>query len=219
MVERILDAGRAVLLERGYERTSTSRIAKRAGISPGSLYQYFPDKEAILDRVLDEYTERLHARITDAFMKNLGAAGAHGDRDDRGARGERGLVRGTIAGLLDALETDAGLLRALIERRPRDASQRLAEFPKRIDQLVTTALLFQAGGGPVTRPVDAAAWILVRSIESVTVNYVLDPPAISRDTVIDELTDLVTGYLFPAQLRDGSCLLGLHSQCQGALRC
>ena len=52
MVERILAATRSVLVERGYEGASTNRIAAVAGISPGSLYQYFPDKDAVVDRVV-----------------------------------------------------------------------------------------------------------------------------------------------------------------------
>ncbi|MEU3654243.1 TetR/AcrR family transcriptional regulator [Streptomyces sp. NPDC032161] len=185
MVERILAAGREVLLERGYERTSTSRIAGRAGISPGSVYQYFPDKEAILAQVLDRYTEQLQRRITDAFVANVGTTDH---------------VRGTIEALLDALEVDAPLLRVVYEQLPRAADPQRADFVRRIDDLVTTALLFRHH--PADRPVDSIAWVLVRTIESVTVGYVLDPPRIDRASVVDELTRLVTGYLhhreFPA---------------------
>jgi AcrR family transcriptional regulator len=185
MVERIVAAGRSVLIEHGYERASTSRIATAAGISPGSLYQYFADKDAILAQVLDRYTDRLQARITDAFMTNLAAASQ---------QGERAAVRGVFEVMLSALEADAPMLRVLVEQRPLGASrQRLAEFPKQVDQLVTTALLFQLGPGG--RPADAAAWILVRSIRGVTVNYVLDPPPIGREVILDELTDLVMSYL------------------------
>jgi AcrR family transcriptional regulator len=46
-VRRILDAAAEILEERGYEGVSTNRIAAAAEISPGSLYQYFPNKDAI----------------------------------------------------------------------------------------------------------------------------------------------------------------------------
>ncbi|MEU6574824.1 TetR/AcrR family transcriptional regulator [Streptomyces sp. NPDC046805] len=178
MVERILAAGREVLLERGYERTSTSRIAARAGISPGSLYQYFPNKEAILGRVLARYVEQLQHRITDAFVSHLDATDS---------------VRRTIEALLDALETDATLLRVVYEQPSRSADPQRADFVRRIDDLVTTALLFQRR--PAGRPVDSIAWVLVRTIESVTVNFVLDPPRIDRESIVDELTRLIEGYL------------------------
>ncbi|MGW0332508.1 TetR/AcrR family transcriptional regulator [Streptomyces sp. NPDC003011] len=181
MVDRIVAAGCEVLLERGYERTSTSRIAAQAGISPGSLYQYFPNKEAVLALVLDEYSKRLHARVTDAFVANLGAT----DPED--------AVRRVVLALLHALESDAGLLRVLYEQLPRSADTHRAEFTRQLDQLVTTALLFQLG--PRVQPVDSIAWILVRSIEAIVVSYVLDPPRIGRDAIVDELTRLVTGYV------------------------
>jgi len=44
-VEAILTAAAHILTEHGYDNTSTNRIAERAGVSIGSLYQYFPNKE------------------------------------------------------------------------------------------------------------------------------------------------------------------------------
>lgn len=52
MVERLLDATAATLCERGLEDTTTNHIAETAGVSIGSLYQYFPDKEALLDALM-----------------------------------------------------------------------------------------------------------------------------------------------------------------------
>lgn len=64
MVERILGAGRQVLAEHGYEGASTSRIAATAEISPGSLYQYFPHKDAIVSAVLERYSDALVSSVT-----------------------------------------------------------------------------------------------------------------------------------------------------------
>ncbi|MDE0366729.1 MAG: TetR/AcrR family transcriptional regulator [Gammaproteobacteria bacterium] len=46
-VDAILDAAARILTEDGYAAASTNRIAERAGVSIGSLYEYFPGKEAI----------------------------------------------------------------------------------------------------------------------------------------------------------------------------
>src|SRR4029077_6829621 len=47
-VETLLDATARVLTREGYDRASTNRIAAKAGVSVGSLYQYFPNKEALV---------------------------------------------------------------------------------------------------------------------------------------------------------------------------
>ena len=47
-VQRMLDSAAALLDEVGYEATTTSLIASRAGVSVGSLYQFFPDRRAVL---------------------------------------------------------------------------------------------------------------------------------------------------------------------------
>lgn len=52
MVEKLLDATAATLAERGLDHTTTNHIAEKAGVSIGSLYQYFPDKDAMLEALL-----------------------------------------------------------------------------------------------------------------------------------------------------------------------
>jgi hypothetical protein len=51
----ILEASAQVFTSLGYVRTTTNRIAERAGISIGSLYQYFPNKDAILVALLERH--------------------------------------------------------------------------------------------------------------------------------------------------------------------
>ncbi|AHD23547.1 MULTISPECIES: hypothetical protein [Rhodococcus] len=49
--------------------------------------------------------------------------------------------------------------------------------------------------GRGSRPVEAIAWIFVRTVENVAVSCVLDRPPVDRDVVADELTAMVTAYL------------------------
>lgn len=58
-VEAILEATIQVLLEIGKERLTTTRVAKRAGVSVGTLYQYFPNKSALLQAVLKRHLSRV----------------------------------------------------------------------------------------------------------------------------------------------------------------
>lgn len=56
-VEAIVEASAQVLLEAGFERFTTARVAERAGVSVGSLYQYFPNKAALVCAVIDKCCE------------------------------------------------------------------------------------------------------------------------------------------------------------------
>src|SRR6186713_3472467 len=70
LVAAILDAAVQVLAKEGAQRFTTARVAERAGVSVGSLYQYFPNKAAILFRLQsDEWhqtTELLRSILEDA---------------------------------------------------------------------------------------------------------------------------------------------------------
>jgi AcrR family transcriptional regulator len=65
-----LQAAAQVLLHEGVAGFNTNRIAERAGVSIGTLYQYFPDKQAVLDRLLIGWRDAVVAQIDEV----LGAA-------------------------------------------------------------------------------------------------------------------------------------------------
>lgn len=58
-VERILDAAAQLLAEEGYNAVKTNAIAKRAGVSIGSVYQFFPNRFAIFNALADRYREKI----------------------------------------------------------------------------------------------------------------------------------------------------------------
>ncbi len=62
-VEAILEATAQVLETRGYEGTTTNRIAGRAGVSVGSLYQYFPSKDALIAALVERHFAQLTERV------------------------------------------------------------------------------------------------------------------------------------------------------------
>lgn len=66
-IAEILDAALALFAEVGYEAASTNRIAARAGISPGSLYQFFANKEAIAEALAARLSERMAQAHAAAF--------------------------------------------------------------------------------------------------------------------------------------------------------
>ena len=72
LVEAVLEATAQVLADVGLERTSTNKIARRAGVSIGSIYQYFADKEALIDAVVRDRVRRLEALVTERMMTVMG---------------------------------------------------------------------------------------------------------------------------------------------------
>jgi AcrR family transcriptional regulator len=66
---RILEAGRAVLEEKGYFETTVGEIAARSGVALGSFYHYFPNKDRLFLLLLDELVERLYSSTSGSWSK------------------------------------------------------------------------------------------------------------------------------------------------------
>jgi AcrR family transcriptional regulator len=71
-IAAILDAAVALFAEVGYEAATTNEIARRARTSIGSLYQFFPNKEAILEAVTARFRDKLRA-VHDAIINEATA--------------------------------------------------------------------------------------------------------------------------------------------------
>ncbi len=62
-VKQILDVAEQMFITEGYGATTTNAIAARAKVSIGSLYQFFPDKEAIVQALAMQYMKHLYQRL------------------------------------------------------------------------------------------------------------------------------------------------------------
>ena len=65
-VEAICEATIQVLLSHGVERLTTTRVADRAGVSVGTLYQYYPNKRSLLYAVMEEHLDRVATAVESA---------------------------------------------------------------------------------------------------------------------------------------------------------
>src|SRR5262250_3259025 len=68
-VDALLEATARILIAEGYDRASTNRIAEVAGVSIGSLYQYFPSKEALVGAVIDRHMEQIGQVVRGVLVK------------------------------------------------------------------------------------------------------------------------------------------------------
>src|SRR5690625_350491 len=170
MVERIVEAARVVLVRDGYEAFTTNRVADEAEVSPGSLYQYFGDKSALVTVVMDRWS----AEISDRVPASLAAGGPVDVQDPS-------TVRSIADALLAALEADAGLLRIMWEELPavrHRAAQHALE--QRVRELLSVYL---AAAGATNGDPAVRAWVIVMAVENIAVRWVLDRPAISREAL------------------------------------
>jgi AcrR family transcriptional regulator len=183
MVERIVTAGTRVLEASGYQDASTNRIAREAGVSPGSLYQYFPDKDAIVVEITHRLVEEFSSTITPVV---------------RSAATERPAVatRLVLGAALDALQQQAALLRALVDRVPGvEQREALQSLRSRLADVVYHSL---ATNPQALRHSDheRTTWLIVEITQHLLVRYVLDAPPIEREDFIDDASRVILGLAF-----------------------
>ncbi len=68
-IESLLAAAEQLFAEVGYEQATTNLIAAKASVSPGTLYQFFPNKEAMAEVLADRYAKRLHSLHERVFSR------------------------------------------------------------------------------------------------------------------------------------------------------
>ena len=73
--DKIVEVAREVFREKGYDAASLDEIAKRAGVGPGTLYRHFPQRENLIDAVLQSWVDK----VNDTAEKSLAREGS--DRD------------------------------------------------------------------------------------------------------------------------------------------
>ncbi|MFD2569904.1 TetR/AcrR family transcriptional regulator [Spirosoma soli] len=71
-VDAIFEATIQVLISQGVQRMTTTRVAERAGVSVGTMYQYFPHKEALLYAVIERYLGEVANAVEACCQENVG---------------------------------------------------------------------------------------------------------------------------------------------------
>lgn len=177
-------------------KISVNRVAETAGVSIGSLYQYFPDKDALLSGLIARFVRRRFEAILRLVTELEEKERATGERIPLETVMDT-LVRGTMAmnwsnvrleRALIAWFVRVGSLESLTEV-DADATQKLAEALRRL------------GATPNRiRPVDpeVAAHVLIQSIRAVILTSLLaDGARFDREAIARELVLLATRYLAP----------------------
>jgi len=183
-VTAILDAMTRILDREGPGAATTTRVAEVAGISIGTLYQYFSHRDAILDALQDREFER----AVEMMQRVLGAPGVHGPARD--------VARDVIQGLLALYAEAPGLHRVLaLEGLRVTPTDRVQAFDNRVCSLVRGFLAVSSL--PIRRNnLEAAAFVVFQSVRaSMLARMLEDPPGLDDETLTEELTDMVLRYL------------------------
>lgn len=185
-VKALVEATARVLVQDGFYPANTNRIADVAGVSVGSLYQYFPSKEALVVAVIErhrtEMMEVLHSTLRSVSAMPLQEA-----------------FRALVRMMIDAHRVNPELHRVLVEDVPRTGRLGEVETFDRESYAVIRAFLEKRQSEMRHLDLDLAAYICVKSVEALTHGAVADHPQWLADDRVDifveDVTKLIMGYL------------------------
>jgi AcrR family transcriptional regulator len=192
-VEAIVQAAAQVFERHGYAAGTTNRIAARAGVSIGTLYQYFPNKDAILVALIARHVDEGEQILRPLFVELAERPPALGDALDR-----------VLGAMLELHARQPALHRVLFEEAPRPSELR--------DRL---AQLFDLASGALARylaslpevmvtDVELAAQLTVQTLEAVTHGLVISPRArVDPADYIAETKAMLERYLTGPALASG----------------
>jgi AcrR family transcriptional regulator len=182
-VEAILEGAIRVLERHGPEELSTSRVAELAGVSVGTLYQYFENREAIVDALQEREFERAGEMLASTLSSSAFTS-------------ERALTKAVVGGLL-ALYRQAPTLHRLLAVGGLQLG--LAGRVQEFDLLMVSRLraFFDATPWPIRKDkTHATAFVLYQSVRASLLAYLLEQPAgLSDEDLVSELTDLILAHL------------------------
>jgi AcrR family transcriptional regulator len=183
--DAIVEAGARLLAAEGYAAVSTNRVAEVAGVSIGSLYEYFPNKQSIVATAL----ARVMSEITAEVSSSLRVALALDDQP-------RGGIDYWMRAMTEALEKRGPLLRVALREVPF-----LWEIPEVRGLSDTLQHIAREGGHKSQRVIhfedlEASTWLLMTMVWSAILQSVLYRPShLSRERLTRTLVDMVIKLL------------------------
>lgn len=183
-VAAILEAAARILAESGWAGFNTNAVAARAGVSIGSLYEYFPNKQALVDAIAEDHLARGEALLVQA------ASGLRADTSPAD------LVDMLVTGLVDLHRDDPRLHRVLSSEVPLSARMR-----ERVETLRAGAVAAVARAlAPHLADPGVAAQLLVDTADAVVHRWVVedDGAPATPERLTAELRRMLRAYLAAA---------------------
>lgn len=181
-VEAVLDAVIRLLKRGGSEAITTNRIAEVAGVSIGSVYQYFPDKRAIFTALHQRHVDQIDRMVQTKLVEH--AASSIED-----------LVRAMVEAMVEAHATDPELYELLMTEVPHRADG-TREFAVRLHGAFLLAISSRAQELKKHRDLDKVVFVVTHMVEALSHGAVLRRPAtMSLTDAKEEVVRAVLAYL------------------------
>jgi AcrR family transcriptional regulator len=162
-VEAIVEAAAHILVKYGYDAFTTNRVAERAGVSIGSLYQYFPNKDALLSELMRRHVAQIERGVEE--MAELARTAPLAE-----------VVRTGIQENVRSHLIDPELHRVLSEEVPRLGSlDWKVAFVTRMEDRVRGMLEARRSETAIA-DTGLAAYIVTRTVEAVVHNAMREQP-------------------------------------------
>jgi AcrR family transcriptional regulator len=183
LVDAILEAAARVFEAHGYDATNTNRVAEVAGVSVGSMYQYFPNKDALVTALHERHVGEVLALVE----------GVAAEAPSRSLRASAELL---VDGALAIHTTRPRLTRLLHGELPMLERTHDASAASRATFAATDRLL-HAHQAEVRRSDTAlTSYAVIRLFEALVHAAVLDPPpSVAPAALRNTIVDAVVGYL------------------------
>lgn len=191
--EALIEATLQILVRQGYRQLTTTRVAARAGVSVGTLYQYFPDKRSLVTA--------LKVRYFGLLVQSVGAAVAAGAEGASEPSPHPSIDDSIEALLRRALQALVGVKRAHLEltlalREPMAELGGQSFVHETLGQFAALLAPALARAYPGLPQVERRALVLVAAIEGALSYAVFEQPAwLEQPWLVDELLAIALGYL------------------------
>ncbi len=178
LVESLIIATLRIIAHEGLTAATTPRIAAKAGVSVGSLYQYFDRKEDLFEAVLERFVTEMTSLI---------------DQQNRVNANEplSGFIRNLLHAIWSFLEQDGGVYLQLARHwNQLDSGRFLTALEQKMLAVVSQKMLANPNLSPTTHA-NARVYVLVNSIMLTLVRFIAEPnPAITREELITQFVAL-----------------------------